>query len=385
MQLTTRRLNRATLDRQSLLHRAEADVESAVRGAVALQTQSPVSGYIGLWNRVAGFDPADLDAAYKEGRVLRGNPVRMTLHTVAADEYRTFREATEPSLYAAKLGGRIAAAGITGTEAYELSEALYEALFAAGEVRTARECEAWLADRLDAATAKAVWPGIRQYAPLLRAPGAGPWGFTDKVEYTAAPDKPALRDDEAAEAGLAALILRHIEGFGPVSVADVAQFAMVQRGRVKKALVPLDLELHQGPNGEVLYDLPGAALPDEDVPAPPRLMAMWDNVFLAFHDRARTVPPEYRTTLIRNNGDVLPMLLVDGLAAGVWRTVDGAIEATAFHPLPEDVWAALAEEAKGLAALLADRESDVYRRHHHWWDKLPDAAPDRETVVLAGE
>ncbi|MQM25992.1 winged helix DNA-binding domain-containing protein [Glycomyces albidus] len=380
MQLTARRLNRATLDRQSLLHRAGTDVVAAVRGAVAVQSQTPVSPYIGLWNRVAGFDPADLDAAYAERRVLRGNPVRMTLHTVAADEYRTFREATEPSLYAAKLGGRIAKSGITGPEAFALAEELFEALFANGETRTARECEAWLAERLDPETAKHVWPGIRQYAPVLRAPNGGPWGFAEPVSYAALPDRPVLRDQDAADAALATLVLRHIEGFGPVSVADTAQFAMVQRARVKQAVAALDLEVHQGPNGEVLYDLPGASLPDEDVPAPPRLMAMWDNVFLAFHDRSRTVPPEYRTTLIRGNGDVLPMLLVDGHAAGVWRTVEDGIEATAFHPLPDDVWEALAAEAKGLTALLADREPDVYRRHRHWWDKLPE----HETVLLPG-
>ncbi|SDL45266.1 Winged helix DNA-binding domain-containing protein [Glycomyces sambucus] len=380
MQLTTRRLNRATLDRQSLLVRADTDAASAIRGAVAVQAQSPVSPYIGLWNRVAGFDPADLDAAYADRRVLRGNPVRMTLHAVAADEYRPFREATEPSLYAAKLGGRIAKSGITGPEAAALADDLFAALFADGEVRTARECEDWLAGRLGPDTAKQVWPGIRQYAPLLRVPTGGPWSFADTVSYAALPDQPTLRDPDAADAALATLVRRHIEGFGPVAIADVAQFAMVQRARVKQAVATLDLELYQGPNGEVLYDLPGAALPDEDVPAPPRLMAMWDNVFLAFHDRGRTVPPDYRTTLIRNNGDVLPMLLVDGFAAGVWRTVEGGIEATAFHPLPDDVWDALAAEAKGLTALLADREPDVYRRHRHWWDKLPD----HETVLLPG-
>ncbi|GAA2259581.1 winged helix DNA-binding domain-containing protein [Glycomyces scopariae] len=380
MQLTTRRLNRATLDRQSLLVRADTDAASAIRGAVAVQAQSPVSPYIGLWNRVAGFDPADLDAAYADRRVLRGNPVRMTLHAVAADEYRPFREATEPSLYSAKLGGRIAKSGITGPEAAALADDLFAALFTRGEVRTARECEDWLAGRLGPDTAKQVWPGIRQYAPLLRVPTGGPWSFADTVSYAALPDQPTLRDPEAADAALATLVRRHIEGFGPVAIADVAQFAMVQRARVKQAVATLDLELYQGPNGEVLYDLPGAALPDEDVPAPPRLMAMWDNVFLAFHDRGRTVPPDYRTTLIRNNGDVLPMLLVDGFAAGVWRTVEGGIEATAFHPLPADVWDALAAEAKGLTALLADREPDVYRRHRHWWDKLPD----HETVLLPG-
>ena len=57
----------------------------------------------------------------------------------------------------------------------------------------------------------------------------------------------------------------------------------------------------------------------------------------------------------------------------MWRPAGGAIEVTAFRSLPEEVWTALAVEARSLAALLADREPDVYRRYSHWWAALPAA------------
>ncbi|WP_030154709.1 winged helix DNA-binding domain-containing protein [Glycomyces sp. NRRL B-16210] len=377
MRLSALQLNRATLARQSLLHRERTDATAAIRSAVALQSQTPVSPYLGLWNRIADFAREDLDAAYAEGRVVRGNPVRMTLHTVAAADYRTFREATEPSLYAAKLGARTAGSGVAIAEAERLTAGVLD--FAA-EPRAAGECETWLAERLGPEAAKAAWVGIRQYAPLLRAVGDGPWGFTDRVAVVAAPDRPTLGDREAADAALQQLALRYLSGFGPASAADLAQFAMVQRGRAKQALLALGdrLEQHQGPAGETLFDLPGAVIPEPDTLAPPRLMAMWDNVFLAYFDRSRTIPPELRTDLIRNNGDVLPMLLVDGLAAGVWRATERGIEATAFRPIPDEAWAGLAKEAAGLKDLLADREPEPYRRHHYWWAKFPEA----ETVLL---
>jgi hypothetical protein len=71
------------------------------------------------------------------------------------------------------------------------------------------------------------------------------------------------------------------------------------------------------------------------------------------------------------NGDTLPTLLVDGQVAGVWRAVEGGLEATAFHQLPSDVWDDLAAEARALGTFLAGREPQVYRRYHHWWRKLP--------------
>jgi hypothetical protein len=106
-------------------------------------------------------------------------------------------------------------------------------------------------------------------------------------------------------------------------------------------------------------------------------MAMWDSVLLAYADRSRIIPPDYRAHVIRVNGDVLPTLLVDGYVAGVWRSVDGGIEATAFHPLSEDVWEELSAEAEALTALLADRQSAIYSRHHNWWRHLPSAETRR--------
>ena len=60
--------------------------------------------------------------------------------------------------------------------------------------------------------------------------------------------------------------------------------------------------------------------------------------------------------MTRSNGDVLPTLLVDGYVAGVWRPVDGGIEATAFHRLSAKAWEGLAAEARSLVALLAGRD-----------------------------
>ena len=79
----------------------------------------------------------------------------------------------------------------------------------------------------------------------------------------------------------------------------------------------------------------------------------------------------YRATVIRRNGNVLPTLLVDGYVAGVWRPVDGGIEATAFHKLPRAAWDGLAKEAEHLVAFLAERDPQVYRRYGGWWESLP--------------
>lgn len=98
---------------------------------------------------------------------------------------------------------------------------------------------------------------------------------------------------------------------------------------------------------------------------------MWDSVLLAYADRGRVIPRAYRPLVLRRNGDVLPTLRVDGYVAGVWRAVEGGIEATAFHSLTRATWGGLAAVAQSLRALLGDREVEVYRCYHHWWAELP--------------
>jgi hypothetical protein len=380
VRLTARELNRATLARQLLLSREALSVTHAVRRVVALQAQQPASPYIALWNRLADFDPAELDAAFAGHRVVRAQLMRITMHAVHAEDHQAFREAMEPTLRASRLGDpRFTASGLTVADADVLTG---ELLDFAGQPRTNAECETWLARQLGSPMPPLAWRMLRQYAPLWHVPADGPWSFGTRA-YVGAHPRPVLADAGVSGLALPTLVRRYLEGFGPASVADMGRFALVQRTRVKAAVQALGDELSQleGPDGTVLYDVPGAPLPAGDTPAPPRLLAMWDSILLAYADRGRVIPPGYQKLVTRTNGDVLPTVLVDGYVAGVWRAVGGGgIEVTAFHRIPGSAWEGLVAEARALVPFLADREPEVYRRYHHWWDKLPDG----ETRLLPG-
>jgi hypothetical protein len=306
------------------------------------------------------------------------------MHAVHTEDHQVFREAMDPTLRASRLGDpRFRASGLTVEDALDVTGGLLDF---ADRPRTGPECEAWLAGRLGAPMPPLAWRMLRQYAPLWHAPTDGPWLFGSRA-YVAARPRPVLADPDVSGLALQTLVRRCLVGGSPASMADMAQFALVQRARAKAAVQALRGSLSQleGPDGTVLYDVPGALLPDGDTPAPLRLMAMWDSVLLAYADRARLIPPGYRKIVTRMNGDVLPTLLVDGYVAGVWRAVRDGIEATAFHPLPGFAWEGVAAEARALVPLLADREPEVYGRYHHWWAKLADAElPGAETRLLPG-
>jgi winged helix DNA-binding protein len=370
MTLTAQGLNRATLGRQMLLAREAVSVTDAVHRVVAVQAQEPAGPYLALWNRIAPFDPADLDAAFADYAIVKGNMVRMTLHAIRADDFRAFREAVDPSLRAARLDQRFTRSGLTPADADALVPELLEFT---REVRTAVECEAWLDERLGGKAGRGAWAGLRQYAPMLRATTGGPWSFGPRLSYVAPPGTPTLGDSDVSAEGLKTYVRRFLTGFGPASIADAGLFGMIYRGPVKAAVTAMgdELERLEGPDGSVLYDVPGGLMPDPDTPAPPRLLGMWDNALLAYTDRGRIIPPEIREHVTRRNGDVLPTLLVDGYVAGVWRAVEDGIEATALRPISAEAWEGLAAEARDLLAMLGDRDPLVFSRYGRWWAQMP--------------
>src|SRR4051794_30980984 len=225
MNISARGLNRATLGRQLLLRREALGVTEAMRRVVALQAQAAPSPYLALWNRLAGFDPAELDAAFASGEMVKATLMRVTLHAVHAGDYQVFRQAMEPALRAARIGDRLRVSDVTHARDDRL---ISDLLQHATQSRTGAEIETWFGERLGAPPNPGAWRRVRAYAPLVHVPTGGPWSFGVRPSFVAAQRLPSLGDLESS-AALRALVLRYLEGFGPASVADVAQFTLVSR------------------------------------------------------------------------------------------------------------------------------------------------------------
>ena len=380
-EITARQLNRATLARQLLLRREPIDVVGAVHRIVALQAQEPATPYLALWNRIAGFDPADLDTAFARGSIVKATIMRITLHAVDAADYPAFHEAMQTTLRAARLNDRRFRR--TGLSIADADGLIPEVLVFAAVPRTNAAAEAWLDERLGETPKPGVWWALRQYGPFLHAPTGGPWSFGPRPSYVGAPEV-LRRGRPSRDDALARLVRRYLEGFGPATAQDIAQFALINAPFVRDGLRALEGELVrlEGPGGTELFDVADGVLPSGDEPAPPRLLPMWDSTVLAYKDRTRVIAPELRKLVMRTNGDVLPTVLVDGYVAGVWRPVDDGIEVSALVDLDDEAWEGVEAEARALIGSLASREAVPYRRYAHWWTTLPSASV---RIVRQGE
>ena len=125
--------------------------------------------------------------------------------------------------------------------------------------------------------------------------------------------------------------------------------------KLQRALERLEpLRRFRDEHGRAHLDVPGAPLPDATVPAPVRFLPKWDYVLVAFADRTRMLPEQYRKTVIRMNGDVAQTFLVDGFVAGIWRIENGRVVLEPFAAPSRPIRRELEDEDGRLEAFLAD-------------------------------
>ncbi len=348
--LSRRQLNRALLERQLLLRRAELPVPEAVAHLVAVQAQVPNAPYLGLWSRVAGFDPHDLGRRVAELSMVRMPSLRATMHLVTADDALALPPIVRPlheRTYRASEYGR----GLAGLDVAEVVAAALELLRA--RPMTATELGRELAAR---------WPGREPVhlgaaavysAPLLQVPPRGVWGSTGRArlaELGAALGRPVGTD-----ASSDALVLRYLRAFGPAGTADVRTFTGV--GGIREVVDRLDLRRFTDERGRTLYDVPDGPLPDPDTPAPPRFLGEFDNALLGHDDRTRILAVEHRSQVLLK--PVRP-LLVDGMAAGLWTSGPGGMVVRPLAPLSDsDAADVVAEGERLLGALWPESEQKV--------------------------
>ena len=335
--LSQRELNRATLARQLLLRRSALSVPKAVERLCAMQAQAPNAPYVGLWSRLEGFDRPKLTRALERRQVTRSTLFRMTVHLVAASNQPSFARLAHDQWREDFLREGLP---------WDDLVARVERLTGDGPV-TYGELEAAMPE-LGGRPFR-----VRCITPLIHVPPSGTWGRQRIRLTTAARWLPAAAP--SAEDAAEALVRSYLGAFGPATKADLRQFSGLRVGVVDEAVdrVRPRLRSFEADDGRALLDLPRAPRPSAGTRAPIRFLPKWDALLLSHKDRTRVLPVEYRPTVIRG-GDVLETFLVDGLVAGSWRFTGGRVKTTSFAPLPHTARREVDDEARRLAAFLAE-------------------------------
>ncbi|NKY55045.1 winged helix DNA-binding domain-containing protein [Nocardia flavorosea] len=348
--LGRRALNRATLDRQLLLRRSEVPVVDAVEHLVGLQAQTPHTWYVGLWSRLAGFVPEHAADLLTDRALIRIALMRSTIHLVTPQDARALRPLIQPVLDRDLYRNHTHGTPIEGIDMAKLVADGIELL--AAEPLTNKQLGALLAQRWPGRAPASLVYAIRNQVPLVQVPPRGVWGRSGSIAHTA---DAWLGADLTSTASLEQMVLRYLAAFGPAGVKDMQMWSGLTKLREIVDRIRPKLIVFRDQHGQELFDLPDAARPDPDTPAPPRFLYDFDNLLLSYADRTRVITDEYNRQGYRTQRPAPQILLVDGFTAADWTiTRDAGTAILTIRPYDgpftaEDA-AAVTEEAHELLA-----------------------------------
>ena len=339
--LTPRQLNRTTLLRQLLLRRVRLSPVRAIERLAGLQAQYAPAPYIALRARLEGFERASLERALRRDAVIKATLMRATLHLVSARDYPLFRAAVGDA------ARTIRTRGIDPPR-----DCVQKAIALAREQpRTRRELYELLGypERVDPLVdpkplRQLHW--LLSTAHLEQTAETAMWQPARVTRFRAL-DYPLPSPEEAR----AHVIRRYLAAFGPATRADLAYWSGVPLRELDPALEALRLRVLRDEDGRVLLDLPRAPLATGDEPAPPRLLAPFDEIVLAHKDRTRIIGDKHRPEVIWGS-EVAATFTVDGFVAGTWRRDAERVVLEPFGPLPRSARRQLDDEVGRLEAWL---------------------------------
>ncbi|MCW5978539.1 MAG: AlkZ family DNA glycosylase [Bryobacteraceae bacterium] len=335
-----------------LLARKKTTAALAIGRLAGLQAQQAKPPFVGLWSRLEGFRREDLARAIEQREVVRATLMRATLHLLPAADYPVFRSGLQPALTAAMRSAlRDRASGLD----VEAIAAAARACFAE-RPRTFAELRVELLKRFPEADERAMGYLVRTHLPLIVVPGGNHWGYAADAKFADASAWLGRPVEAAADPG--ALVLRYLAAFGPAAAADAQAWSGLAKLQPDFERLRPRLAVFRDERGRELFDLPDAPLPDENTPAPARLLPGFDNLVLAHKDRTRVISDEQRSRVVTKNLQVLPTFLVDGFVAGTWaverRKQSATLTLTAFAALPAPAKSRLTEEAGKLVRFVED-------------------------------
>jgi hypothetical protein len=329
--LGPRALNRALLERQLLLRRADLPAHDAIEHLLGLQAQSIAPPYYGLWSRLEPFDPHELGRMLTDREAVRMTLMRGTVHLVTVRDALLLRPLVQVVIERGHNGAFGRRMG--GADIGELERAVREELDA--EALHARELGRRLVASGIGDDVEAIGNATRAYVPLVQVPPRAVWGKSGQAKYATLESWTgrSLEPDPSIDE----VVLRYLGAFGPASVMDMQNWSGLTKLREAFERLRPRLIGFRDEAGKELFDLPDAPRPDPGVPAPVRFLGEYDNVLLGHADRSRLIPAGFPWNEMLADGRFVSNFLVDGMLRGTWWIErDGKRSATlAVRPFGE--------------------------------------------------
>jgi hypothetical protein len=283
----------------------------------AMQAQDLASGHWSFGVRIPGSTADAVEAATEAREIVRGWPMRGTIHYVPPRDLAWMLEVTGVRALA-EAGRRREQIGLSAADADRAAELLGEAL-AGGRRLTRSACVALLADA-GLATASQHGYHLLWYASQQGVTCIGPQEGKEQTFVRLddwVPDPVRLDRDEA----LAELARRFVRSHGPASVKDLAGWTGLTMGDARAGVAAIGDEVVEATVDGAAQLIAADALDR----APAAGGAAWllpgfDELVLGYKDRSLLGPPDLLDRIVPGgNGVFRSTVVVDGEVIGTWK------------------------------------------------------------------
>ncbi len=345
----------------------DQDPVTICRDMCGVQAQVMSAAYLQLWTRNHAITRAQIENALWETRTLvKTSLMRQTLHFIPTNEFPLYIAALRPSRLAQAMRV-MQRCGITRDESAALIPLIMETLAAGPLSRPA------IAAAIRPKASKRVRFWMENSWSLVRLPVAEGLvcygrGEGNKIVFIRTDHwlpKLQLELMSATEAQCT-LLRKYLRAYGPATLTDFSHWAGIPMQEVRPLRTLLEPELAEIPGDkknclllrEDVEALNRSAVPGGSI----RLLPLFDSYLLAHQEKDHLLSPKHYKRVYRNQGWISPVVLIDGVIAGVWsHKLQGKRLLVSIEPvrkLSKKERAGIEREAKHLA-LFFDSELDL--------------------------
>ena len=352
------RLVRHRLDRRA----PPGSLVEVARALCGVHAQLASSAELALWARIDGLRRDEVREALEERRTLvKTWAMRGTLHVLPADDLGLYVAVLAPR-WDNPGGAWLRGQGITQEQFDTVVPAVPRALDE--QPRTREELAHRIAELAGAEVRERLLSG---WGALLK-PSAhrgelcfGPMRgrnvtFVRPDRWLGGLDRPSQEEAERE------LVRRFLAAYGPATADDLARWLGVRGATPKRIFAALGDELAPVDAGGRAASVLAAdveALSEAGEPRTVRVLPAFDPYVVAFRPREQLVAPDHEARIFRPQGWISPVVLVDGVAAGIWsherRGPALEVRIEPFANVAPATRRGVAEEAERLGAFLGAR------------------------------